>query len=319
MLIGGILNNIFVLLGLSILLGGMVQSEQAFNRYEAQGSSSLLSIAATSLLIPSASDLLNQATQENIANQSRGASIILILVYLAYLSCQLGTHRDAYHAKAGESVRKQQVPANTIEALVTGTGGTGAIPVIAPLISTYEHDKLPMLPGQKLSKDESDNEVHGPQLHFGVAMELFLTTIVLLYFCIDFVVNSISTLTATTQLSTMFIGLILLSIPNCDLAPIPLAVDNRLEQTMKFSVGRSIQTALLVEPLVVLIAWGMGVEGVTLSFGGFENVSLFTTILLLNFLVVDGKFHWIHGILLLADWALIPIAAYFMSPGHGGP
>ncbi len=82
---------------------------------------------------------------------------------------------------------------------------------------------------------------------------------------------------------------------------------------MKYTVGRSIQIALLVEPLVVLMAWGMGVGGVTLAFDGFEVVSLFTTILLLNFLVVDAKVHWVHGVLLLADWVLIGIAAFFVS------
>jgi Ca2+:H+ antiporter len=65
---------------------------------------------------------------------------------------------------------------------------------------------------------------------------------------------------------------------------------------------------------MVLIAWWISVGGVTLAFDGFEVVSLFTTILLLNFLVIDAKVHWVHGVLLLADWVLIGIAAYFVTP-----
>jgi Ca2+:H+ antiporter len=102
--------------------------------------------------------------------------------------------------------------------------------------------------------------------------------------------------------------------PNCDFAPISLAVDDRVEQTMNYTVGRSIQTALLVEPAVVLLAWIMQVQNVTLAFDGFQVVSLITTILLLNFLVVDANVHWIHGMFLLADFALIAIAAYFVMP-----
>jgi Ca2+:H+ antiporter len=93
-----------------------------------------------------------------------------------------------------------------------------------------------------------------------------------------------------------------------------LAIDDHAEQTMKYTVGRSIQTALLVEPLAVLTAWWMRVQGLTLAFDGFEVVSLFTTILLLNFLIVDAKVHWVHGMLLLADFALIGIAAFFVTP-----
>lgn len=120
---------------------------------------------------------------------------------------------------------------------------------------------------------------------------LFAASIVLLYFCIDATVNSISALTEQTSLTDTFVGLILLPIPNCDFAPISLAVDDQLEQTMNNTVGRSIQTALLVEPAVVLLAWGLSIPDVTLAFDGFEVVSLFTTILLLNFLMVDTKVH----------------------------
>ncbi len=64
-LVGAILSNILVLLGLSLLSGGVSNHEQHFNRAGAQGSSSLLSIAATSLLIPTAVKQLDQTTKNN--------------------------------------------------------------------------------------------------------------------------------------------------------------------------------------------------------------------------------------------------------------
>jgi len=51
-----------------------------------------------------------------------------------------------------------------------------------------------------------------------------------------------------------------------------------------------------------------------LAFDVFEVVSLFTTILLLGFLMMDAKVYWLHGVLLFADWVLIAIAAFFVSP-----
>ncbi len=87
-------------------------------------------------------------------------------------------------------------------------------------------------------------------------------------------------------------GLILLPLPNCDLAPILSAFRDKLDTTMNCTIGKCLQTALLVTPLSVLIAWGAGVEDVTLVFDGFEVVSLFAAILLLNFLVSDGKVTW---------------------------
>lgn len=323
-LVGGILSNILALLGVSIWIGGMRNNdkrEQRFNRLGAHGSSSLLSIAATSLIIPTAVNLLGQTTPEKLVLQSRGVAVVLLFVYLSYTLCQLWTHKDEYR-HSGKDAK-------------TSAGNQSNVPVVEPRRpsetrigpDSLELNNLPSPSsvgpvstppdpdhpeGGVGNLNPSNDEITGPQLDLPVALIVFAATIVLLYFCIDATVNSISTLTGQ-KISQTFVGLILLPIPNCDFAPISLAVDDQLEQTMKYTVGRSIQTALLVEPLVVLLAWFMHIPNVTLAFDGFEVVSLFTTILLLNFLVIDAKVHWVHGILLIADWVLIGIAAYFVN------
>ncbi|KAK8127052.1 uncharacterized protein PG998_002811 [Apiospora kogelbergensis] len=88
-----------------------------------------------------------------------------------------------------------------------------------------------------------------------------------------------------------------------------------MDNVMTFTIGKCLQTALLVTPLTVLVGWGMGVDGMTLVFGGFEIVSLFTTMILLNFLLGGlERVTWLQGTLLLADWGLITLAAYFTTP-----
>lgn len=335
-LIGGILSNILVLLGLSISFGGATnidQRQQEFNRTGAQGSSSLLSIAATSLLIPTAVKLLDQTSKENLVRQSRGVSVVLLFVYFTYSICQMWTHKVEYGASGKSNVTVSAIQSATASGVSIGGRPLGemtspktlGIPsptrkdASSPRSVSFIHSPRPLSNqsaggGDGEDGDGDDYEIHGPQLDLPVAAALFAASIVLLYFCIDATVNSISALTEQTSLTDTFVGLILLPIPNCDFAPISLAVDDQLEQTMKYTVGRSIQTALLVEPAVVLLAWGLRIPDVTLAFDGFEVVSLFTTILLLNFLVVDAKVHWVHGILLLADWVLIGIAAYFVHP-----
>jgi Ca2+:H+ antiporter len=324
-LIGGILSNILMLLGLSFLIGGVNNHEQHFIRTGAQGASSLLSIAATSLLIPTSVKLLKQGTPKGLVLQSRGVAFVLLLVYITYTICQMGTHRDEYNnlGKQGKGAASQQgtprpqPPENGIElaVIVSGTQ-TAQMPIGQAMMRPSSNPSPnPSEPNHPESIDQkSDNQIRGPHLNFWVATTVFSVTIVLLFFCISATVDSISVLMEQRNLSPTFVALILLPIPNCDFAPISLAVDDLLEETMKYTVGRSIQTALLVEPMVVLLSWWMGVPGVTLAFDGFEVVSLFTTILLLNFLVIDAKVHWVHGVLLLADWVLIGIAAYFVRP-----
>lgn len=104
--------------------------------------------------------------------------------------------------------------------------------------------------------------------------------------------NSISAgvLTEHTSLTDTLAGLILLPVPKGDLAAISLVVDDELEQTVGYTVGRSIQTALLVEPAVVLLGRGLRIPDV-IVFHGLEVVSVLTIILLLNSLVVNARVH----------------------------
>ena len=271
-LVGGILSNILMLLGLSFLVGGVSNHKLEFNRTGAQGSSSLLSIATTSLLIPTAVMHLGQTTQQNLVLQSRGAAVVLLFVYFTYTFCQMVTHKKDYResgkqvqhitnnlnqgspsppacSTGGSTITATATATTTTTTTTTTTGAQTALPAIELTM----RQSGPSLPDSIISRElpkpilsvpgaaEPENEeIRGPQLRFDVAAFVFTVSIVLLYFCIDGTVKSITALMEKRGLSEAFVGLILLPIPNCDFAPISLAVDDSVEQTMKYTVGRSI-------------------------------------------------------------------------------
>ncbi|KAH8886245.1 hypothetical protein GQ53DRAFT_875977 [Thozetella sp. PMI_491] len=310
-LAGSILANLLFVLGLSITVGSFRRTEQFFNRYAARVSSNMLSLSATSLLIPTASRLLNQSTPEGLTKQSRGASLILIIVYFLYLWCQLRTHREVFRKES------QKVPAKPFrEELPDGRIAQGFVNPVGimghAIPAFHENERIARI--LQVPPAQEDDEIREePKLHFLIAVTLFATTTILLYFCIDFVVNSIDALTAEAGISKTFVGLILLPLPNCDFSPIFHALKDDMDVTVTYTIGKCLQTALLVTPMVVLLSWGMSVPDITLAFDGFGVVSLFAAILLLNFLIVEAKVSWIQGILLLADWALIALAAFFAT------
>ncbi|KAK3689114.1 hypothetical protein B0T22DRAFT_513236 [Podospora appendiculata] len=161
--------------------------------------------------------------------------------------------------------------------------------------------------------DREEEKYTKPRLHVMVALFVFVSTTVLLYFAVDFVVGSIDALTSQTPIPKTIVSIILLPIPNSDFSAIKLTINDQLDDAMDCTIGKCLQSALFVTPLAVLVAWGMGVEGVTLVFDGFEVVSLFAAILLLNFLMTEDKVSWIQGVLLLADCGLIALAAFFAT------
>ncbi|KAL7962363.1 hypothetical protein V8C34DRAFT_325230 [Trichoderma compactum] len=104
--------------------------------------------------------------------------------------------------------------------------------------------------------------------------------------------RSINGLATTAQLSRTFIGLVLLPIPNCDPYAIYLAIKDEVDHVITCTIGKCIQTALCITPFITLLALWLDIQGVTLVLDGFEIVSLFAAILLLDFVVSPGKDHW---------------------------
>jgi len=119
----------------------------------------------------------------------------------------------------------------------------------------------------------------------------YLIVTTLTGFCTQFAVDSIDALSKKANLSKPFILLILLPLLNNDLTPIEHAIKDNMKQTMNFTIGKCLQTALFVTPVMMIIAWGVG-QDLSLYFDGFEVVSLFASVLLLNYLIIDGKFSW---------------------------
>jgi Ca2+:H+ antiporter len=87
-LIGGILSNLLLALGMCFLFGGLRRERQYFNLTVVQTGSSLLALAAFSLIIPTTFQMWTQASDGGqLANTSRSSplsrasAILLLLIY----------------------------------------------------------------------------------------------------------------------------------------------------------------------------------------------------------------------------------------------
>ena len=105
-LIGGIFSSILLVLGLSICLGGLNRIEERYKMTSAHLSANMLSLAATSLLTPTASHLLLQTSEEHISSQSRGAAFILLIVYGAFLIFGFYSHVETWNQPNGKTPKR---------------------------------------------------------------------------------------------------------------------------------------------------------------------------------------------------------------------
>ena len=96
-IIGSIVGNILLLVGLSIFFGGLHHKYQRFNKEAISVSSTMLIIVVAGLSIPSAYAFLKP---NNSHNQILGISvaIVMALIYVAGLVFSLLTHKDLFDA-----------------------------------------------------------------------------------------------------------------------------------------------------------------------------------------------------------------------------
>ena len=94
-LVGSILGNLLLVLGLSLLWGGINHQKQTFNQPALSMNGSLLLLAVLAMLIPAAVDIGGGAS-ESIVNLSRYASLVLLVMYGLALLFQLKTHSHIF-------------------------------------------------------------------------------------------------------------------------------------------------------------------------------------------------------------------------------
>ncbi|CAO2654806.1 Nn.00g115390.m01.CDS01 [Neocucurbitaria sp. VM-36] len=315
-LIGSMLSNLLLVLGMSFFLGGINRLEQFFNVTVAQTAASLLALCIASLIIPTV--FHNMIAEDNITegdaakNQelSRGTAVILLVVYACYLGFQLKTHSSMYNAPSQKvpkrkSGKKEEGDANRgIAAIGAGTAAASGGGVnVKSLFKNPDN-----------SDDEEEEEFETPSLSvIGALVTLGLST-TLVAFCSEFMVSSIDGLTETGGVSTTFVGLILLPIVGNaaeHATAVTVAIKDKMDLSIGVAVGSSMQIALLVFPLIVILGWILGKDCMTLYFDTFQIATLFVSVLLVNYLIQDGKSHWLEGVLLMASYIIIALAAWF--------
>ncbi|KAG8782508.1 hypothetical protein FRC12_020731 [Ceratobasidium sp. 428] len=167
-------------------------------------------------------------------------------------------------------------------------------------------------PDQQPHEKEAE-EVEEPQLNVVSAILLLIVITVLVAFTAEFLVDSIDGLTAQGGISKEFVGLILLPIVGNaaeHVTAVTVSVKDKLDLSIGVAVGSSIQIALFVIPLLVIIAWGLN-KPLTLLNDPFESVVLFLSVLVVNYVVSDGKSNWLEGMILMMLYVIVAVSFWY--------
>jgi Ca2+:H+ antiporter len=90
-----------------------------------------------------------------------------------------------------------------------------------------------------------------------------------------------------------------------------LAMKNQMDTALNISMQSSVQIALFVTPLLVFLSYPLG-HPLDLLFTPFEILAVGLGVAIFAYLVMDGETNWYEGIQLLAVYAIIAVALYFL-------
>lgn len=262
-IIGSILGNLLLVLGLSLLLGGWKNGVQTFDRRNASINATLLIMVLVTMMVPS---LFDAALQRNAAAElglSEGVAIVMIILY--------------------------------------------ALSMVYSFTAKTPDDGITREPAVDHPTHEAKWTVQRSLVVLGAAT-------LGIVFLSEILVGAVEHVTVELGLTEFFIGIIIIPLVGNiaeHLVAVQVAMKNQMELSLAVSIGSSLQIALFVAPVLVFISLLFG-ETLLLVFNTFELIALAATSLIAAFIALDGESNWLEGATLLAVYAILALAFFYL-------
>ncbi|KAH9232492.1 hypothetical protein K456DRAFT_1913091 [Colletotrichum gloeosporioides 23] len=273
--LGSILLNLLLVMGLSFFLGGIFNMrdrggegvEQNFASATVQTTRSFMTMSLACLVIPaslysSLSKANSDDKEHSVLLLSHGTAIILLVLYFFYLLFQLHTHPDLFST---------QIP--------------------------YEED--------------ADDY---PTIDIYTATFVVVLATYLIIACANYFVScagSVAGRGLSQNLSTM---VFIPAVSNAaeHITAIKMAIRNKMDLTMGIAAGSCIQISLFIIPLLVILGWVVLDKPMTMRFQTFESIALVFAVLV-AYTAQDGRSNYLQGAMLIGLYSIITLALY-VSP-----
>ena len=257
-LTGSIIGNLLLVLGASILVGGLRHGIQTFSARVASSNASLLVLAVIGLFVPAVFAFTTNPEQGTLTEESVLIAFVLIAGYVLSLVYQF-TNPDETLGGHGESA---------------GHGG--------------------------------------PAWTVRVAVIVLIVAAALLAVLSEILVDSIETFIESFGLSAFFVGVVIVpTIGNLaeHLVAVQLAAKDKMEFAMAVSFGSSLQVALFVAPVLVIIGALLG-QPMDLVFTPLEVASVAAAVGISALIALDGESNWLEGALLTLVYIILAISFF---------
>jgi Ca2+:H+ antiporter len=268
-LTGSILGNVLLVLGAAVLAGGLRHERQQFNQTGARSQSTMLILAAISLIAPAAYHHLGG--REVLTQESR-LSLAIAAVLLVTYACGL-------------------------------------------LFSLRTHKRLFL--GEGCEASEVEDAASYRPWSVGKSLAVLAAATALVAWVSEILVGAVEPTAQALGMSDIFIGVVVVAIIGNAAehsTAVLVARKNRMDLALGIAIGSSVQVALFVAPLLVILSHFIGPQPMDLVFTTPEVLAVGLAVLITAQIAADGESNWLEGVQLLAVYAILGMMFYFL-PG----
>jgi Ca2+:H+ antiporter len=270
--VGSILGNILLVMGVSMLAGGLRRDRQFFEARAASARSLMLFLATVALIMPAIFQLVSggglpdptaRAVEfsADLKTLSIGVAVILLGSYAAGLLFSLKTHKNLFNPSHDEEDHGGE-PWTVRRSVIMLAGAGVAVGVMSEILVssiTEASESLGLSP-----------------------------------FFVGVIVVAIVGNAAEHWVAVCF------------------AMRDKIGLAVNIAVGSAAQIALFVAPVLVLASFVIGPFPMALVFNGFEIGAIFLAILIADEITQRGESTWYEGLQLLAIYAVVGLTFFFV-------
>ena len=164
----------------------------------------------------------------------------------------------------------------------------------------------------------SESEEEKRHASTGRAMAVLTLATVGIAWMSEIMVGSIEPTTSELGLSNAFVGVFLVAILGNaaeHATAISAALKNRMDLSLSIAIGSSVQVALFVAPVLVLISFFLGPRPMDLAFPAGLVLMVIMSVLITNQVAGDGRSDWLKGMQLLATYLVLGLTYLFLPSG----
>jgi Ca2+:H+ antiporter len=283
---GSILGNLLLILGFSLLLGGIRHGIQKFDRTLTGVAATMMMLSVVGMMIPTLFELLREVQSGAV---------------------------DVFNTDVRD-------PA--LDALSLGVAAILILLYILSLIFSFQQPERGIGAPTGVDDPSARREYHQPKWSVPVALGVLTVSTIAIVFLSEFLVGAVEPVVEQLGVSELFLGVILIPLVGNvaeHIVGVQVAMKNKMDLSLSISLGSSMQVALFVAPLLVFVSLLFGNE-MTLYFSLFEVAALTLAVLCAVQVSVDGESNWLEGAQLLAVYLIIGLGFFYVvTPGaHGG-